>query len=586
MALQTAILALSLVVGTLAEDIKQQAANVTFKNSMSNINFAVVSYPGGTVIGAASTIESFNGIPYADPPVGDLRFRPPRKLSKPLGAFDGTGTAAACPQMPAYADPATLEVLRAGSPLVVDNQAIIPPADSGQEDCLTITIHRSLNTKTGDNLPVLFWIYGDGFAFGSTRQVNATHLLHFAERRGQKIIFVAVNYRVNGFGFMGGSEILKEGSANAGLLDQRMGLEWVADNIRSFGGDPDKVTLAGESAGAISAFNQMVLFNGSAADYNGKPLFRSAYLSSGSITPTDPVDSPKAQSVFNTVTRKAGCVPNTSDTLPCLRRKSFKALWEAINSVPRQLSYNSLALSYLPRPDGHVLPASPDVLVQEGKIHAVPMILGNQEDEGTIFATAQKDITSTDMLIKYLEDSYFTHATPETIRKFVDTYPLTSTAGSPFRTGYFWDTIYGVLKPGYKRLAALLGDVTFTLTRRLAIEKVLESKPETPIWSYFNSYYYGQWQLGTHHGSGLDKLFKMEDFGSNSTRTYLLNFVYNLDPNVGGGGVGGRIFPKWPQWAEDRQLLWTNATRIGFLRDDFRNASYNFFKDNIKKLYY
>lgn len=93
---------------------------------------------------------------------------------------------------------------------------------------------------------------------------------------------------------MPGSEIRKDGASNLGLLDQRQGLEWVQDNIAAFGGDPSKVTIWGESAGAISVLDQMVLYDGN-NKYNGKSLFRGAIMNSGSIVPADPVDCPKGQ---------------------------------------------------------------------------------------------------------------------------------------------------------------------------------------------------------------------------------------------------------------------------------------------------
>jgi carboxylesterase type B len=101
---------------------------------------------------------------------------------------------------------------------------------------------------------------------------------------GKPIIFVTVNYRVAGFGFLPGAEILADGSSNLGLLDQRLGLQWVADNIAAFGGDPDKVTIWGESAGAISVFDQMALYDGNIT-YKGKPLFRAGIMNSGSVIP-------------------------------------------------------------------------------------------------------------------------------------------------------------------------------------------------------------------------------------------------------------------------------------------------------------
>lgn len=207
---------------------------------------------------------------------------------------------------------------------------------------------------------------------------DAGPLLTASIMAGKPYVFVAVNYRVGGFGFMPGKEILKDGASNLGLLDQRMGLEWVADNIDAFGGDPDKVTIWGESAGAISVLDQMALYDGNNV-YKGKPLFRGAIMNSGSITPTDPVDCPKGQVVYDAVVKKAGCAA-AADTLACLRALPYQQFLDATNSVPAILSYNSVALSYLPRPDGKVLTLSPDVLVKQGKYAAVPMLIGDQED--------------------------------------------------------------------------------------------------------------------------------------------------------------------------------------------------------------
>jgi carboxylesterase type B len=105
---------------------------------------------------------------------------------------------------------------------------------------------------------------------------------------------------------LGGFEILKDGSSNLGLLDQRLGLQWTADNIAVFGGGPEKVTIWGESAGSISVFDQMALYDGDCT-YKGKPLFRAAVMDSGSITRADPIDCPKAQDVYNYVVSQAGC---------------------------------------------------------------------------------------------------------------------------------------------------------------------------------------------------------------------------------------------------------------------------------------
>lgn len=104
---------------------------------------------------------------------------------------------------------------------------------------------------------------------------------------------MAVNYRLGAFGFLGGREVLADGAANLGLLDQRMGLEWVVDNIAAFGGDPDAVTIWGKSTGSISVFDQLALFDGNNT-YKGRALFQGAIMDSGSITLTESVNGVKA----------------------------------------------------------------------------------------------------------------------------------------------------------------------------------------------------------------------------------------------------------------------------------------------------
>lgn len=124
-------------------------------------------------------------------------------------------------------------------------------------------------------------------------------------------------------------------------------------------------------------------------------------MNSGSIVPVDTVDCPKGQGVYDTVVKNAGCA-SASDTLECLRGVDYTTCLNAANSVPEFLGYNSAALFYLPRPDGTALTDSPEVLVEQGKYAKVPFIVGDQEDEGTIFALFQFNITTTAELVSYL----------------------------------------------------------------------------------------------------------------------------------------------------------------------------------------
>jgi len=193
-------------------------------------------------------------------------------------------------------------------------------------------VQRPSSATSDSKLPVVFWIYGGGFNSGSTQVYDASNFISTSVAQGKDVIYVSVNYRVGGFGFLAGPELRKDGSVNLGHLDQRLGMEWVADNIAAFGGDPSRVTMWGESAGSISVFNQMTLYGGNNT-YKGKPLFRGAIMDSGSVVPTDPVDCPKAQSIFNQVVAAGGC-SGSSDTLACLRGLDYTTFLKATQQCP------------------------------------------------------------------------------------------------------------------------------------------------------------------------------------------------------------------------------------------------------------
>ncbi|CAK7270590.1 hypothetical protein SEPCBS57363_004176 [Sporothrix epigloea] len=535
--------------------------------------------PMGTVIGTSSDgVETYNAIPFAEPPTGDLRLKPPVKKTTSFGVLDGTGPAASCPQFVENTDGSFLDQVIS----TLADSPFIQTITKQSEDCLTVDVSRPAGTTPEDNLPVLFWIFGGGFELGGTNVYDGSSLVADSISLGKPIVFVAVNYRVGGFGFLPGAEILADGASNLGLLDQRLGLEWTADNIGYFGGDSSKVTIWGESAGAISVLDQMAMYDGDNT-YNGNALFRGAIMDSGSITPADPVDCPKGQAIYNQVVSKAGCA-DSADTLACLRSADYTTFLNAVNSVPGILSYSSLALSYLPRPDGNVLTDSPDVLIGSNKYAAVPMIVGDQEDEGTFFALFQSNITNTDQIVQYLSTYYFNSATTDQLQALVDTYPDDLSSGSPFNTLLLND-IY----PEFKRLAAILGDLAFTLTRRVFLTAANEVNPSVPSWSYLASYDYGTAVLGTFHASDLLQVFYgiLPNVASQDIHSYYLNFVYNLDPNSASGGTSStdsQVSLNWPQWGVDNQLVQFYALSSNLLADTFRSSSFSWISDNVAAL--
>lgn len=403
-----------------------------------------------------------------------------------------------------------------------------------------------------------------GFEFGSTQLYSGASIIQESVTVGHPVLYVAINYRVSGFGFLAGKELQADGSTNLGLRDQRLALQWVAENIAAFGGDPTKVTIWGESAGSISVFDQTII-NGGDNTYEGQALFRGAVMNSGSIVPSLNVTHPKAQAIYDGVVSKAGC-SGASDTLACLRTVDYTTLLNAVNAAPAIFGYSGLNLAYLPRPDpsNSFFSVSPEVAVANGKYAKVPIIIGDQEDEGTLFSLVQDNITTTDDVIAYI-GSIFPDASKDVVAGYVATYPDDPSAGSPFRTG-----ILNEIYPQYKRLAAISGDIVFNLRRRQYLDIVSST---VPAWSFLDSHLYGTAVLGTFHASDvLEYYFSLTSLITAATyRAYYVSFFNFLDPNAISTTAP---LINWPQYTTSSpQLLQLQALSNNLLADTFRNSS-------------
>lgn len=201
--------------------------------------------------------DAFLGIPYAQPPLGDLRFRWPQSINT---SFSGTRDASeygySCMQ---YHTNFSLS-----------------------EDCLTLNVIRPTGNYT--KLPVVVWIYGGGLYTGSTAdpQYNLSGVVRVSQDLGQPVIAVDMNYRLGMWGFLQTPGLVAEGSSNAGLMDQRLALRWIQENIAAFGGDPDQVVIWGESAGAQSIAYHLFSYDG-----RDDGLYRGAIMESGGPTGMD-----------------------------------------------------------------------------------------------------------------------------------------------------------------------------------------------------------------------------------------------------------------------------------------------------------
>ncbi|RDX42817.1 alpha/beta-hydrolase [Lentinus brumalis] len=187
--------------------------------------------------------------------VGNLQLRLPRAIDSYHGTVDAASFGNQCIQQGGSL-PSNLpsDVLEATVPYF--GRFAADPSVPQSEDCLNLNIIRPANIPADAQLPILFWIYGGFFAVRSntTPLHNGTAIVQRSIHLGQPVIYVAVNYRVNVFGFLGGAEVEKAGIGNLGLQDQRTALHWVQKHISSFGGDPNKVMIWGESAGLMSVF--------------------------------------------------------------------------------------------------------------------------------------------------------------------------------------------------------------------------------------------------------------------------------------------------------------------------------------------
>ncbi|KAJ4030528.1 hypothetical protein NW761_000068 [Fusarium oxysporum] len=502
---------------------------------------ATVKIANGTVNGGTNgNVEFFKGIPFAKAPVGDLRFRHPQPYDSNFGELDATKRPLACIQ---------------------------GDGSTGSEDCLKLIVVRP-TSRPSDKLPVMVFIHGGAFAGGEAEQGNdGTPVVKKSIEMGKPFILVSIQYRLGTFGFLPGKQLA--GNTNLGLRDQRMALQWVQENIAEFGGDPKKVTLWGFSAGAMSAFDHTIINNGNA---NG--LFRGIILSSGSMIPALSYDSPKAQEIYDTVAARAGCGQST-DSLDCLRKLDAKKLQGAGYSLNMEFKYLGGNTPYFPRPDDtdSFFSTPADTALAAGKYAKVPVLSGNSEDEGTLFALTQSNVTNNKILVDYIATYYPGNA--QYSNQFVAKYPDDlGISGSPFRTG-LENNAFGQ----YKRLAAILGDITFIFQRRYHLQAI---SSEVPTWSYLHTSAHDVGLVGSMHGSdGLQTLSSANTIVAQTQQRYAISFINTLDPNA--LGVSSPLI-NWPKYTTSTaQLVNEGKDSNTLIKDDFRSQQYQYWRDNISK---
>jgi len=303
---------------------------------------------------ADSKVRIFKGIPYAAPPVGELRWKPPQPVAHWKGVRQATAFGARCMQGNVYSD----MIFRDPGP---------------SEDCLYLNVWTP-DVSGKERLPVMVWIYGGGFSAGATSEPRQDG--EVLAKKG--VVVVSMNYRLGVFGFFSHPELTQESahhaSGNYGLMDQTAALEWVRKNIAAFGGDPAKVTIFGESAGSFSVSAQM-------ASPLAQGLFRSAIGESGAFFS----DTLRTRSLgASEESGKKFAASLGADSLAALRAKPADELLQATQK-PHP------GIRFAPNVDGYFLPEDVASIYASGKQSHIPLLAGWNADEGSSDAIFKDD---------------------------------------------------------------------------------------------------------------------------------------------------------------------------------------------------
>jgi para-nitrobenzyl esterase len=485
----------------------------------------------GTVEGdytADHKVIAFKGIPFAAPPVGDLRWKPP----VPAAAWNGVRAAKdfgyRCPQSAIYND------------MVFHDRG-------ASEDCLNLNVWAPVDAKPG-SLPVMVWIYGGGYVTGGTSEYrqNGEVLAH------RNVVVVSMNYRLGIFGFMVHPELTAESphhaSGNYGLMDIAAALEWVKHNIAAFGGDPKNVTIFGESAGSFAVSTIMAsplskrLIN-KAIGESGGALYSSG-LNYQSLSEREQRDSSFMQTTFG-ITKLAELRHISTDDL--VRAVSAKTT----PPPPR----------FGPDVDGYFLPDTIPHIYAAGQQAHVPLIAGWNADEGRDRAINANPKTSAATFIAQAEKDF-----PGRSREFLSLYPV------------------GSDDEAFNSAADFAGDKFIAYSTWRWLEAHVATG-KSPVYHYF--FTLGSpgdknhsANMGAFHSDEIEYVFGVLDSRpqavwrpedrklSDQMMEYWTNFARSGDPN-------GPGLPKWPVYAASEWIT-MNLNANSQAKPDARRARYLF----------
>lgn len=441
-----------------------------------------ISIEGGKIRGKyekSGRVAVFKGVPYAKPPIGEYRWKPPQPVEPWEGIIETTRFSPMALQMDVDYEPFMNKLMdglgwSSFRNVVIKNLVKFAPKPKQSEDCLYLNI-RTPSLDKDAKLPVMVWIHGGGHQWGSGSDIfydsNALAL--------QEVVVVYINYRLAIMGFFTHPELSNESehgvSGNYGTLDQIAALRWVQNNIEAFGGNPDNVTIFGESAGGESVAHMMT-------SALAKGLFHKAIMQSPATycqmihLKQQFLTYPAAEDIGKAFAGKV--VSNNGNRLSELRKMPAQKINETLKKE-RDLDF------FFPVIDGYVLKKSPFKMFLKGEQSHVPLLLGSNSDEGTLFYSLFYS-----PLVEYKHKGILPHKVPELLRN-----EFGSDADKLFK-------LYPGLKDGRdEAITSLLGDEMFCSKAYFYANQAKKAGQDVYMYHFTRTPPSPKQTIGAHHAA-------------------------------------------------------------------------------------
>lgn len=468
-------------------------------------------------------VREFLGIPYAAPPVGELRFARAEPPEPWRGVREAKAFGSRCPQLDAPA---------------------LNTAASDNEDCLYLNVWTPAPVG-GKQMPVMVFLHGGGHVNGSASEPepgtqSGVYYSGAELAQARDVVVVTLNYRLGVFGFLAHPRLLAEGSdsGNQGLWDQQYALQWVQHNIASFGGDPTQVTLFGQDSGGFDVCTHV-------ASPTSVDLFSYAISQSSGCTTHQPLlaDAERATEVLGS---RLGCAAD--DLLNCLRRAAVTDL----------LSTAAIDSSFGPIVDGKFLPEQPRAIFDSAQTSRLPFLLGSNADEGTRYTTGVGNIDSEATFRSILAQSV-----TAPVDDVIAHYPLSDFSKSP--------------TPYLAALSRILGDSAIVCPTYDTALRSTQAYADTYLYNFAvpgpNA------DLGATHGAELPFVFGTtaaltsdERHASERLQAYWTNFAKQGDPN-------DNDLLEWPLFTERFDERMNFELEDDSIVDDFRASQCAFWRE-------